>query len=318
MTYFTRANSSRRLFLSQAIAAAATIVPAAAVAHGPRQNLRPITLGFSLYGMKSLPLRDALKVCREIGYDGFELPVMADWPCDATRLTAEGRRELRRQVGDSGLRLSAMMENLVLMAEDARHRENLDRLKLAGELAHELAPDRPPPIQTVLGGRPSQWPMVREQMAARLRDWAAIAEKSKFVLAIKAHVSGALHRPEDAVWLVRQAATDSVKLAFDYSHFALQGLTLDDCLHTMLPLTVFVHVKDAAGDAEKPRFLLPGQGKTDYQDYLKKLAERQYAGDVMVEVSSQISSRPDYDAVAAAKSSFAVLDAARNKIPTQP
>lgn len=318
MRFDARPMHLRRRFLGQAAAAGLSLVAARLSSAEPRLILRPMTLGFSLYGMKSLAVPEALKACRQIGFDCFELPVMADWPADVAELTAAARSELKKQIMDSGLRLSSLMENLPLLADDAQHGKNLERLKLAGELAHELVPDRPPLIETVLGGRPDQWSQVKEPMAKRLEDWAAIAERAKVVLAIKPHVSGALHRPDDAVWLARQVASEQLKLVFDYSHFQLQGLELEDCLRTMLPHTAFVHVKDGAGEPGKVRFLLPGQGKTDYAVYLRELAIRSYLGDVVVEVSSQISSRPDYDPMAAARSSFAVLDSARKKIPTHP
>lgn len=314
MTFDARLTHRRRRFLRQAIAAGVALSASGTRGDEPRLVLRHMTLGFSLYGMKSLAVPKALKACREIGYDCFELPVMADWPADAASLTAVSKVELKKQIQDSGLRLSALMENLPLLADDAKHRENLERLKLAGELAHELTPDRPPIIETVLGSRPDQWPQVKEQMAKRLEAWAAIVEKTKVVLAIKPHVSGALHRPDDAVWLARRVASEQLKLVFDYSHFQLQGLELQHCLRPMLPQTAFVHVKDAAGEPGKVRFLLPGQGTTDYVVYLRELAIGRYAGDVVVEVSSQISSRPDYDPIAAAKSSFSVLDSARKKL----
>jgi len=311
-----RSMPRRRRFMQQAAAASLLLTAAGLCGDEPRQLLRPLTLGFSLYGMKSLEVPRALKACRDIGYDCFELPVMADWPTDVARLTAEARSELKRQIADSGLRLSALMENLPLLGDEARHRANLDRLKQAAVLAHELAPDRPPLVETVLGGRPEQWPQVKEEMARRLRDWASVAELGKVVLAVKAHVSGALHRPDAAVWLVNEVASEHLKLAFDYSHYWLQGLDMEDCLRAMHRETVFVHVKDAEGDAQKFRFLLPGQGKTDYALFLRTLAIGRFPGDVVVEVSSQISSRPDYDPIAAARSSFAVLAAARKKLPT--
>jgi inosose dehydratase len=66
-------------------------------------------------------------------------------------------------------------------------------------------------------------------------------------------------------------------------------------------------VKDAKGSAEKFEFLLPGQGETDYAAYAKLLAKEKYRGPVVVEVSGQISAKPGYDPVAAAKASYAAL-----------
>ncbi len=80
--------------------------------------VRP-AIGFSLYGMKALPLADALRVCAEIGYDCVELPVMSDWPCDPQKLPNNQRRELKRQLRDRGLQLASLMENLPLVVVEA-------------------------------------------------------------------------------------------------------------------------------------------------------------------------------------------------------
>jgi len=181
-----------------------------------------IGIGFSLYGMKTLPLSKALEACREIGYDCVELPLMPGWPADPEKLAFAAKKELKADFEKTGLRLSALMENLSLLAEGKSHDENLRRLKTAAEFARELSPDKPPIIETVLGGRPEDWDAVNEKMAERLREWAKVAEEKKVVIAIKAHVANALHTPADAAWLLEQVGSQFVRLAFDYSHFKLQ------------------------------------------------------------------------------------------------
>ncbi len=47
-------------------------------------------------------------------------------------------------------------------------------------------------------------------------------------------------------------------------------------------------------------------GTIDYRAYFQLVAQSNYSGDVVVEVSGQLHSRPDYDAVAACKKSYAV------------
>jgi sugar phosphate isomerase/epimerase len=286
-----------------------TAIAASGIAASAAPRLRAATqpakigFGFSLYGMRSLKVSAALKVCADIGYSGVELACMKDWPCDPVALTKPDRAALRTELDDLALDLPCLMENLVLVVSDEVHRNNLERLKNVCELAHELAPEAPPVVETVLGGKPAEWTAVRDRMVERLRDWEKVAAAHKTVIAIKAHVSGALHTPEDAKWLVRQIESPWIRLTYDYSHFQRQQLTLKDSLATMLPETVFVHIKDNVMTAPgKTEFALPGEGgDIDYVEYLTQLREGGYRGSVVVEVSGQVFGKPDYDPINAAR-----------------
>jgi inosose dehydratase len=238
---------------------------------------------------------------------------MHQWPADSASFDAQQRREFRAALDDSGLRLSALMENLPLLTDDKQHAAHLDRLKAALEIARDLAPNRPPPVETILGSKPDQWEAVKERAVERLRDWARAAAAAKVVVAIKAHVGGALHRPADAAWLVQQVGSPWLKGAFDQSHFQLRDIPLAEAAEALLPHSVFVHVKDARGTAERFEFLLPGEGTIDYVDLLRHAARLKYRGDVVVEVSGQIHSRPGYDPAAAARKSHAALAPAWEK-----
>lgn len=278
-----------------------------------RQEQPALPLGFSLYGMKSLKIAEALRSCAELGYDGVELALMPGWPTEPQRLTADDRRTLRQQLADHKLALLGLMENLAEPADDASHRANLSRLKAAAELGHELSPAAPPVIETILGGKPAQWEAVKEKLAERLTAWAEVAAAARTVIAVKPHVGNALHTPQGATWLLRQVKSPWLKLAFDYSHFVLRGLPLAETVAALVPETAFIHVKDAKGTAEKFSFLLPGEGDLDYAAYFKLLQTTGYRGPVVVEVSGQISNRAGYDPVAAARRSYAALAAAMQK-----
>jgi inosose dehydratase len=124
----------------------------------------------------------------------------------------------------------------------------------------------------------------------------------------------AVQNPERILWLLRAADSPWIKLAYDFSHFQLQSLALDDTLTAMLPQTRFIHVKDGRMTAEgKVEFLLPGEGATDYGAYFQKLHALGYRGDVVVEVSAMVFKQPGYDPRAAAQKSYAALAAGVEK-----
>ena len=298
----------RRTILSLAIAGAASVLGGKSLlAVAPAR----IGFGYSLYGMKVLKTFDALRICADIGYSGVELACLKDWPCDPVLLKKADRDAMRAELTDLALDLPCLMDNLTLLAPQDRHQENLERLKRACELGHDLSPDAQPLFETVLGGKPDEWVTVREKMVERLRDWEKVAAAHKTIVAVKAHAFGALHTPKDAKWLVQQLNSPWIRLVFDYSHFQRQQLALKESLAEMLAETVFVHVKDNIKSGDKTEFALPGDGgDIDYAEFLSLLVAGGYHGSVVVEVSGQVSGKPGYDPIAAAKHCYAKLQPA--------
>jgi len=295
---------TRRHFLQLAGGAAAL----AALPHASRAaRLEPMSLGFSLYGMKSLPIDRALAECARIGYRNVELSLIAGFPTDPARLTPEVRATVRKQVAASRLGVSSLLVNLSLAADAKAHLALLDVLRTSVRFAAELDPAHPPIIQTVLGGKPAEWDERKTTMVARLREWNAIAREAGVTVAIKGHVSSAVNTPERLLWLFREAAGSHLALAYDHSHYALAGLSIEESLRPLAPHTRFVHVKDARWDGKDVRFLLPGEGQADFALYFRLLKAAGYTGPLVVEVSSQIFNRPGYDPIAAAEKSYAVL-----------
>lgn len=264
------------------------------------------TLGFSLYGMKTLPLDDALRTCAEIGYKHVEFALNPGWPTEPKLLDAAARKALRDRLATLMLGVSGLMLNMSLVVNDDAHAKNLAAMKEAAQFAHDLELPNPL-IETVLGGKPAEWDAIKDSMLARLRDWADAATAAKITLALKAHVGSAVNSPERLLWLLDKVPIPALCAAYDYSHFEVQGFPLAATLDALLPRTKFIHVKDTQGDAKKFQFLLPGEGRTDYAAYFKLLRERGYRGPIVVEVSGQVFSKPGYDPIAAAKKCYAVL-----------
>ena len=304
----------RRSFLAAGAAAiAAPMVPCAAgIGVGtpiPTPADRP-SLGFSLYGMKTIPLEVALRTCAEIGYSHVELSLNAGYATEPAVFTADSRRTASLQLRELKLGLPCLMVLMSLTADDAAHALNLELITTAAHLARELVPDQPPMLETVTGGTPSGWQEQRTRMADRLHDWAAAAEKAGTVIAIKAHVSSAVNSPDRLLWLLDQVKSPALQVAYDYSHFEVQGIDMAESMKLLLPRTRFIHVKDSEGDTAKFRFLLPGTGRTDYLQYFTLLKQHRYVGPVCVEVSGHVSSAPSYDPIAAARQCHTALSKA--------
>jgi inosose dehydratase len=266
-----------------------------------RARPRPLTFGFSLYGMKTLPWRPGLTHVARIGYKATELCLRAGWDTEPKLLTRADRAEIRKRIGDLGLSLPTVMESLGLARPGGSREANLKRLAAAAEVGYECSPGRPAIIETTVGNRPDSWDELKGAMADELAAWAKKAETLEITVAIKGHSKTAMCRPERVLWLARQVPSPRIKLVYDYSHYAAFGLDMRTTMEQILPRTVFVHIKDTLGTTPNHHFVLPGDGPVDFKVYAKNLVELGYRGPVVVEVSVDVFDRPGYDPVKAAE-----------------
>src|SRR5947209_8281970 len=126
---------SRRAFLP----AFASQLGALALPTSASAQERPaIPFAFSLYGMRTLSLADALAACAKIGYDAVELALMPNYPAEPRLLDRDGRRRLRERLRELNLGLPGLMENLPLDGPETTRRSHLDRLQAAFELGRDL------------------------------------------------------------------------------------------------------------------------------------------------------------------------------------
>jgi len=132
-------------------------------------------LGFSTYGMKSLKTEAALRELSQIGFDAVELTVREGWDADSAVLASDRRAALRRQLDESSLTLTSLMEH-VPPGNDQQQVFAKERLKHAAELAHALSPERPPLVQTVLGS--GSFADLKTVLVDRLGEWLDIANRS--------------------------------------------------------------------------------------------------------------------------------------------
>ncbi len=273
-----------------------------------------MTLGHGTYGMPGVSSEDAIGQVAAIGFDSIELDCRAKSDADPSRVDDARRKVLRQKLGDSRLALRALMIDLRPSADDSLHAAALDELKRATQLAHDLSPDAPPVLQTVLGG--GRWDDLKKMYVKRLADWARTAEQTRTTLAIKPHRLGALSQPAQAVWIFEQLGKPArLRMVYDYSHYAYRGLPLGETIKTALPYTAHVAVKDAVEDGDKKvTFALAGEtGRIDFPTMLRLLQKGGYRGDVCCEVSRSVWSQPGFDANAAARTCYKNMAAAFEK-----
>ena len=296
--------TTRRDFISLLASGVAVVALPSACQATPRGRL---SLGFSLYGMKSLPIERALSECARIGYDNVEVSLIAGFPTEPAMLSPALRTSIRHQAAANRIQISSLLANLSLVGDERTHASHLETLRIAAGFAREFGPGQMPVIQTVMGGKPAEWDQSKGQMAARLRDWDSIAREYGVTLTVKGHVSGAVDRPERLLWILREAAGTNLAVAYDHAHYKLGGISYQDSLPPLVAQTQFVHVKEATGGPDNFRFLLPGEGDSDFRGLFRMLVDSGYNGPVVAEVSSQIFNRPGYDPIAAAEKCHAAL-----------
>ena len=274
---------------------------------------KAIPLTFSTYGLPKHPLNEAIEVIGDCGYDGLEICVAPTALAAASKLSPGQRREARLRMKDRDLLLGSLMSHLRPLGTAEQHAADLERLKQDCILAHDLAPDSPPIIQTVLGG--SNWEQSRQLCVERIADWVEIANRYEVTLAVKPHRGHALSRPSEAAWLIKQLnQPPRIRMWYDYSHFIFREMPMRQTITESLPIVAGVAVKDAVRKDGKIQFLLPGAaGTINYQQLFRILSEEQFTGPLCVEVSSHVWKAEDYDADTALRDSYRVLSAAMGR-----
>jgi sugar phosphate isomerase/epimerase len=280
-------------------AAVALAAMVASPASGSAQRAR-YQLGYGLYGMRSLPHMEGLGHIARIGYKHAEITLRPGWDTEPRLLNAASRAAIRRRISDLGLTLVDVMEGMQ-PASNASVTSNLERLRMAAEVAHECSPGAPALIQCPIGGRPNAWMERRKAMAEELAIWASKLDELDVTFCIKPHSKQAMGRPEELLWMLQQVNHPRMRGVYDYGHFMAFGLDLVTTIRQLGQHVGFIHIKDAVGMAPNHRFVLPGDGGVDYALFLKTMQEVGYQGPIVVEVSTDVFGQAGYDPVGTAQ-----------------
>lgn len=269
-------------------------------------------IAYSTYALQGVDPFAALERVRQIGYEGLEINCGPDWPTALERFGTEARSRLRDALQGAGFPPPVIMHLIDLCAvdEDADAKASLlaDTCRLAHDLSWE---DRPPVVTTTLGPQAESWDASKEAVAGRLRRYADLVTVENCILAVEPHVGQELDTPQKARWLMDAVDHPRVRLNFDYSHYLVQGIELQQSLDLTADFSVHTHIKDGRMVDGKVQFALPGDDRLDLVAYLRAVRAAGLDVPITVEVSRQISGRDDYDPWPVAEHCFANLDAAR-------
>ncbi len=107
-----------------------------------RRGSSGCTLSIGTYSMKGMPLEDAIGLIASIGYDGIEIATQPGFDGEPAKLSARPRGDGSANGSTTtGLKLTALMEQISPSADDQRHRADVERIGRVADLAREVIPD---------------------------------------------------------------------------------------------------------------------------------------------------------------------------------
>jgi inosose dehydratase len=269
-------------------------------------------IGYSTWGMPTVPVDTIIPFLARTGYDGIELTVIPGYSTELSVLDRAERRRIARMLQDHQLELPAIAGHTSLVERDpATAAVYWARLTATVDLAVDWALDgTPPALDTTAGATPDQWDELKPLLVERLGDLVRYGEQRGVVIAIEPHVATMLDTPARTLELLRLIDSPYLKLNFDISHFNVQGIPVRESVAALARHTVHTHVKDERGLVPNYEFLIPGEGEFNYVAYLQAMRDESYVGYITAEISIMVQQRPGYDPLRAAEQTFQTLSRA--------
>ena len=266
-------------------------------------------LGYSTWGMPTVPVDTALQHLAELGFDAVELTVLPRYTTTVANLDSSERLRIADLLTTHRLTLSAVGSYLNLMEQNAdAFAQNLAYVQRAIQLAVDWAQNgKPPVVISGFGGRLGDLATQQDQLVERLNHLGDYAQAKGIIVALEHHVGATVETPDQTVAIMQQVASPAIRVNFDISHFNVVGVPIEESVEKMMPYTVHTHVKDERGRYPNYEYLIPGEGEFDYIRYLKALDAHHYTGCVSTEISVMVQRRPHYDPLATATQSYQIL-----------
>lgn len=269
-------------------------------------------IGYSTWGMPTVPIDTAVSHIAKLGYDGLELTIIPRFTTELSTLDVAERKRIASLLKENNLALPAIAAHSSLLETDPdRHAQNMWRLKGGVDLAVELAQgDELPAVNTTPGGKPEEWDTQKDFLAERVGELVDYGASRGVTIAMEPHVGAIIDTPTKVLELLKIVNSPYLKVNFDISHFDIIGMPTEETVAALAPVSAHTHVKDQRGTAPNHEFLIPGEGPFDYVHYLKEMQAHGYDGFITAEVSFMVQGRENYDPLAAATLSYETLSRA--------
>lgn len=269
-------------------------------------------LGYSTWGMPTVPIDTAISHIASLGYDGIELTIIPRFTTELSTLDTAERKRIAALLKQHDLALPAIAAHSSLLETDTEaHAKNMWRLKGGVDLAVELAQsDQLPAVNTTPGGKPEEWDTKKDFLAERVGELVDYGASRGVTVAMEPHIGAIIDTPAKVLELLEIVNSPYLKVNFDISHFDIVGMPMEETVSALAAVSAHTHVKDQRGIAPDFEFLIPGEGTFDYVSYLKAMQAHGYDGFITAEVSFMVQAREAYDALAAATLSYETLSQA--------
>jgi len=300
-------------------------------------------IAYNTWSMATVPYTTFIPALADIGFGAIAISVVPGYTIDGQRvanagaletLSADDRRRIREAFVERDLKLPSIIGNQSLVSDDPQVRQRaIDALRKSIDLCVELAIDEVPTLNTGTGGASGELedPRIQPRIVDGLGELSHYAASRGVVVCIEPHVNAAVDTIERSEWLVNTIDSPALRLDFDVSHFEVQAVPMEQSISRLAPLAGAAEVKDqhcrvvgsqsaddgwhipgnGSGSVTIPddreleyQFLLAGEGTFDLAHYLKLMRQQGFDKPIAFEASVQCQARPNYDAIASARSIY--------------
>lgn len=275
-------------------------------------------LGYSTYALGMVDPFEAVRKCREIGYEAIEICVKDEWPTFPARFDSAQQKKLGDLCRELGFPSPIIFGNIDVCAGEDQTEAVLADAKAKFVLAQNVHYDDTPILLTTTAGHAAMpWDAGgKEQTRDSFLRLADVAAEYDVIIAIEAHAGTDFETPEKAAWVIEQTQHPNLKLDLDISHFYVEGAEVVHSVDVCAPHSVMVHIKDGHKDEDgRVHYCLTGAGTIDIPLFMTALRNNGLEDmPVYNEVSMQQSGQPDYDPWGTAQFCYDALDKARKAV----